>query len=46
MRGGGQGGLWTYRIPDEAVVGRTSDEGVQGFKSMEEVRQENEQGIV
>jgi hypothetical protein len=44
--GGGQGGSWTYRIPDEAVVGRTSDEGVQGFKTMEEVRQENEEGIV
>ena len=45
MSGGGEGGLWSYRLPDEAVVGRTSDEGVQGFKTMEEVRQENEEGI-
>ena len=34
-----RGGSWAYRIPDEAVVGRTSDEGVQGFKTMEEVRE-------
>ena len=36
-----RGGSWAYRIPDEAVVGRTSDEGVEGFKTMKEVREED-----
>ena len=40
-----RGGSWAYRIPDEAVVGRTSDEGVDGFKTMEEVREERNEGI-
>jgi len=42
LRGGGEGGLWAYHIPDEAVVGRTSDEGVEGFKTMMEVREERD----
>jgi len=46
LSGGGEGGLWAYHIPDEAVVGRTSDEGVEGFKTMKEVREEYTEGII
>jgi hypothetical protein len=39
-----RGGGWGYNIPNNAVVGRTNDEGVQIFKTMKEVRNEKESG--
>ena len=40
------GGGYEYRIPDEAVVGYKTDEGVEVFKTMSEIRKEKENGLL
>jgi hypothetical protein len=41
-----RGGGYEYHIPDEAVVGYKTDEGVEVFKTMSEIRKEKENGPV